>query len=133
MELARRIQNHTRILRDAAKSSPQIEVAWDMTNVTRSLRFLVDNGSSADKQGARAAAAIFARTSDAEARRLCLDALARINNKTARNELLRLYRSEEVASEWRAAIAERLRKAVADGGRMKPAEAEIFRSQLSQP
>ena len=130
MDLARRIQNHTRLLRDVAKSSPQIEVAWDMTNVTRSLRFIVDNGSSTDKQAARAAAGIFARTSDAEARRLCLDALARINNKTARNELLRLYRSEKVASEWRAAIAERLRKAVAEDGRMKPAEAEGFRNQL---
>src|SRR5207245_9962325 len=72
MELARRIQNHTRILRDAAKSSPQIEVAWDMTNVTRSLRFLVDNGSSSDKQAARAAALIFGRTSEAEDGRLCL-------------------------------------------------------------
>jgi hypothetical protein len=129
MELARRIQNHTRLLRDVAKSSPQIEVAWDMTNVTRSLRFIVDNGSSTDKQAARAAAGIFARTNDAEARRLCLDALARINNQTARNELLRLYRSEKVASEWRAAIAERLRK-VAEDSRMKPAEAESFRNQL---
>ncbi len=133
MELARRIQNHTRILRDAAKSSPQIEVAWDMTNVTRSLRFLVDNGSSADKQAARAAALIFGRTSEAEARRLCLDALARINNKTARNELLRLYQSEQATSEWRVAIAERLRKAVTEDGRMKPAEAESLRNQIGQP
>lgn len=130
MELARRMQNHTHLLRDSGKSSPQIEVAWDMTNVTRSLKFIVDNGSSSDKQPARAAAAIFARTSDAAARRLCLDALARINNKTARNELLRLYRSEKVASEWRVAIAERLRKAVADDVRMKPAEVESFRNQL---
>ena len=133
MELARRIQNHTRLLRDVAKSSPQIEVAWDMTNVMRSLKFIVDNGSSADKQVARAAAAIFAHTSDAEARRLCLDALARINNKTARNELLRLYSSEKASSEWRVAIADRLRKAVAEDGRMKPAEAESLRSQLGQP
>ena len=130
MELARRIQNHTRILRDAAKSSPQIEVAWEMTNVTRSLRFIVDNGSSTDKQAAGAAAQIFARTSNAEARRLCLDALARINNKIARNELLRLYRSEGAGSEWRPAIAERLRKAVAEDGRMKPAEADSVRNQL---
>ena len=133
MELARRLQNHARILRDAAKSSPQIEVAWDMTNVTRSLRFLVDNGSSADKPAARAAAAIFARTNDDEARRLCLDALARINNKTARNELLRLYRSEKAPSEWRAAIAERLRRAVAADDRTKPAAAESLRNQLGQP
>jgi hypothetical protein len=133
MELARRLQNHTRLLRDIAKSSPQIEVAWELTNVTRSLRFIVENGSGTDKQAAGAAARIFARTSDAEARRLCLDALARINNKTARNELLRLYRSEDAGSEWRAAIAESLRKAVAEDGRMKPAEAESLRNQTGQP
>jgi len=133
MELARRIQNHTQLLREVARSSPQIEVVWDMTNVTRSLRFLADNGSSADKQAARATAAIFARTGDAEARRLSLDALRRINNKTARNELLRLYRSEEARSEWRAAIAERLRQAVAEDGRMKTAEVESLLSQLGQP
>ena len=104
-----------------------------MTNVTRSLRFLVDNGSSADKPAARAAAVIFARTNDDEARRLCLDALARINNKTARNELLRLYRSEKAPSEWRAAIAERLRRAVAADDRTKPAAAESLRNQLGQP
>jgi len=133
MELARRMQNHTHLLRDVARSSPQVEVVWDLTNVTRSLRFIVANGSRADGQAARAAAAIFARTSDAEARGLCLDALAQINNQTARNELLRLYRREKVASEWRVAIAERLRKAVAEDGRVKPAEAESVRNQLGQP
>ncbi len=133
LELARRIQTHTRLLREVAKSSQQIEVAWDMNIVARSLRFLADNGASADKQAARAAAIIFAHTDDTEARRLCLDALGRINSKTARNELMRLYRNEAGQSEWRAAIAERLRKAVAEDTRMKPAETESFRSQLGQP
>ncbi len=133
LELARRIQLHTRLLREVAKSSRQIEVAWNMNIVTRSLRFLADNGSSTDKQAARATATIFTRTGDAEARRLCLDALGRINSKTARNELLRLYRNEDGQSEWRTAIAEHLRKAVGEGTRMKPAEAESFRNQVGQP
>jgi hypothetical protein len=104
-----------------------------MTSVTRSLRFIVDNGSTTDKQAARAVAEIFARTSDAEARRLCLDALVRINNKTARNELLRLYGSEKAGSEWSVMIAERLRRAVPADDRMKPAAADSLRNQLGQP
>ena len=133
MELARRIQSHTNLLRDVARSSPQVEVAWDMANVTRSLRFVANNGSQRDRPAARAAARIFAHTSDAEARQLCLDALRRINNKGARNELLQLYRAEPVGTEWRAAIAEHLRKAVAEDTRMKPAEAESLLNQINQP
>ena len=44
-------------------------------------------------------------SSDPEARRLCLDALYKINTRTAKNALLRLYREEQSPSEWRLAIA----------------------------
>ena len=91
-----------------------------MSTVKRSLQFLADRGAGANGSAARAAALIFQRTNDAEARRLCLDALYKINSKTAKNALLRLYRQEQPQSEWRPAIAERLRKAVAEDSRMKP-------------
>jgi len=133
MELARRIERHTQFLSEVAKSSPQTEVAWDMNTVKRSLQFLVDRGAAANGSAARATSLIFRRTNDAEARRLCLDALYKINNKNAKNELLRLYREEQPHSEWRLAIAERLRKAVAEDSRMKPAEARAVLSQVGQP
>jgi len=133
MELARRIEHHTQFLSDVAKSSPQTEVAWDMNTVKRSLQFLVDHGAGADASAARTAALIFQRTNDDAARRLCLDALYKINNKTARNQLLRIYREEQLHSEWRLAIAERLRKAVAEDSRMKPDEARAVLSQVGQP
>src|SRR4029453_9568618 len=122
MELARRIERHTQFLNEVAKSSPQTEVAWDLNTVKRSLQFFADHGVGADGLAARSTALIFQRTNDLEARRLCLDALYKINSKTAKSQLLRIYREEQPHSEWRLAIAERLRKAVAEDSRMKPAE-----------
>ena len=133
MELARRVEHHAQLLSAVAKSSPQIEVVWDMNTVRRSLQFLADQGAGANGSAARAASAIFQRTNDEEARRLCLDALYKINDKTAKNELLWLYRDQEAGSEWRLAIAERLRKAVAEDPRMKPAEVRSVLGQVGQP
>jgi hypothetical protein len=90
MEMARRTERHTNFLSQAAKSSPQTEVAWDMNMVRRSLQFLADSGAGANGSAARSAALIFQRTSDAEARRLCLDALYKINNKSAKKALISL-------------------------------------------
>jgi len=133
METARRIERHTNFLSEVAKSSPQTEVAWDMSTVRHSLEFLADHGEGANGSAARATALIFQRTNDAEARRLCLDALAKINNKTARNALLQLYREAQPHSEWRLAIAERLRKAVAEDSRMKPADVRAVLNQVGGP
>lgn len=133
LEMARRIERHTNLLSEVAKSSPQTEVAWDISEVKRSLQFLADRGAGANRSAARAVALIFGRTNDLEARRLCLDALYKINNQTAMNALLRLYREEPPDSDWRLAIAERLRKAVAEDRRMKPAEARAVLNQVGQP
>ena len=133
MELARRVERHTQFLSEVAKSSPQTEVAWDLNTVKRSLQFLADHGAGTNGLAARSAALIFERTNDAEARQLCLEALYRINSETAKNQLLRIYREEQPHSEWRLAIAERLRKAVAEDSRMKPAEAKAVLSQVGQP
>jgi hypothetical protein len=133
MEMARRTERHTNFLNQAAKSSMQTEVAWDMSMVKRSLQFLADSGATANASAARAAALIFQRTSDVEARRLCLDALSKINNNSAKKALISLYRQESADSEWRPAIAERLRRAVAEDSRMKPAEARAVLSQVGAP
>ena len=133
MDVARRAEHHAQFLREVAKSSPQIEIVWDLYHVRHSLQFLADQGTGANGSAARAASAIFGRTKDDETRRLCLDALYKINSKTAKNELLRLYRDQQPGSEWRLAIAERLRKAVAEDNRMKPADARSVLNQVGQP
>jgi len=133
LDSARVIRYHTNILVEVAKSSPQTEVAWDIEMVRRSLRALADHGVGASGSAAHAAAMIFRQTNDDEARRLCLDALYKINNKNARSELVRLFRVEQPQSEWRAAIADHLRKAVTEDPRMKPAEVKAMLGQVGQP
>src|SRR5438128_182194 len=133
LEATRVIRYHTNILIEVAKSSPQAEVAWDIEMVRRSLRALADRGAGASGSAARAAAMIFRQTHDDDARRLCLDALYKINNKNARSELVRLFRVEQPQSEWRAAIADHLRKAVTEDPRMKPAEVKAMLGQVGQP
>jgi len=131
LEKSRRLAYHTQFLNNVARSSATTDVAWDMARVTRSLEFLATVGSEATPSAARATAAIFQKTNDAEARRLCIEALSKINNKTARAELLKIY-EREPQSELRADIAMRLRNAVANDARVKPAEARTLLNQLNQ-
>ncbi len=131
LEKSRRLAYHTQFLNQVAKSSTTTEVAWDMTKVTRSLQFLASEGAEAPANAARAAATIFTRTKDPEARRLCLEALSKINSKVARAELLKIY-EREPQSDLRFEIAARLRNAVANDTRVKPAEAKTLLNQLNQ-
>src|SRR5215831_10938098 len=131
LELARRLGYHTQFLTDVAKSSATTDVAWDMARVSRSLQFMAGDGSEASGRAAKAVATIFARTSDMETRRLCLDALSKINNQTARAELLAIY-EHEPQSDLRSEVGARLRNAVANDARIKPAEARSLLNQLNQ-
>ena len=131
LEVARRLEYHTNFLKQVARSSPQVEVAWDIGPVKQSLQFLVADGAGASGSAAKAAAAIFERTEDAEAQQLCLDALSKINNRSARAELLGIYEREPQA-DLRAQIAERLRKAIGSDPRIKPSEARTVLNQLGQ-
>ncbi|MGQ0763692.1 MAG: hypothetical protein ACT4OT_16990 [Acidobacteriota bacterium] len=133
IELARRVRYHTELLERVARSSPQIEVAWELPNVRASLRFLADNAHAANGSAAKVAAKVFERTTDSESRTLCLDVLSRINDKTARKEMLRLFREQQPNSEWRTSVAERLRKAVSEGERIKPADAKTVLAEIGQP
>jgi hypothetical protein len=131
LETSRRLAYHTQFLNEVARSSATTDVAWNMAKVTRSLQFLAQEDSAVPTSAARAAATIFRKTNDAEARRLCLEALSKINNKTARAELLKIYEGEP-QSDLRADIAVRLRNAVANDARVKPAEARTLLNQLNQ-
>jgi hypothetical protein len=132
LEVARRVEYHTNLLKQVVRSSPQAEVAWDIGTVKLSLQFLVADGAGASGSAAKAAAALFERTEDAEVKQLCLDALSKINNRTARAELMRIYERESQA-ELRAQLAERLRKAVGSDPRIKSSEARTVLNQLGQP
>jgi hypothetical protein len=96
LDMARRLSYHTRFLQEVAKSSPQIDVMWNMDEVRRSLQFIVDHPKDAGSKTATAAAAIFVRTQDQETRRTCLESLTRMTNPKAKSELLRVSQLKDL-------------------------------------
>lgn len=109
LDIARRLQYHTRFLQQIAKSSAEVDITWDLDDVKRSLRFIADHGEQADGTAAAATARIFARTKDEETRRTCLDGLSRIRGSKARNELQRIAQNTGVEQPLRDLANEYLR------------------------
>ncbi|HKQ99037.1 MAG TPA: hypothetical protein VJT09_00110 [Pyrinomonadaceae bacterium] len=132
LDVKRQLAFHERFLRQVAKSSPQVEVVWNIEDVRRSLRYIVENGSAANGKIASAAARIFTRTEDEEARSLCLNGLYRINNETAKKELLRIYRDQKLEARWRTQSAEYLRLAIKEEQRIAPADAKAILSVVNE-
>lgn len=96
LDVARRMSYHTRFLEQIARSSPQIDVNWNLSEIRRSLEFIADHPENAGSQSAGLAARIFLRTQDTETRRFCIDTLSRINSPKARNELIRLSQRKDL-------------------------------------
>lgn len=132
IDVARRLAYHRRFLREVSKSSPIVEVVWDMTEVRRSLLFVADHAAGADGATAAAAARIFARTKDEETQRLSLDCLYRINNETAKNALWRIHQDQTVADSLRALSADYLRRAVREEQRISPTDSKAIILAIGQ-
>lgn len=115
LDVARRINYHTRFLRDVAKSTARIEVVWNLDEVRRSLQFIAAHGSEVDSTAAIAAATIFLRTEDAETRRACFDSLSSINSRKAKDELLRISQDHHLELAWKELITSYLAKSRRDG------------------
>jgi hypothetical protein len=111
LDIARRLQYHTSFLQQIAKSSAEIDVTWNLEDVRRSIRFIAEHGSEASGNAAAATAKIFARTTDDETRRACLESLSRIHSSKARNELLRISQNNDVDKVFRDLAGEYLRGA----------------------
>ena len=109
LDIARRLQYHTRFLQQIAKSSADIDITGNLQDVKRSLRFIAEHGSDAGGTAASATAKIFSRTRDDETRRACLDSLSRIHNPKAKNELLRISQNTDVDKTLRDLASEYLR------------------------
>jgi hypothetical protein len=122
----RRLAYHKRFLEQVAKSTPVVEVVWNIEDVRRSLRYVAASDTRGDAGAARAAARIFAQTQDAEARRLSLECLYRINNEAAKTALLRIYQSPGVEPELRLLTAEYLRNALREEQRITPEDARAI-------
>jgi hypothetical protein len=132
LDAERRLAYHKRFLQEVAKSTPVVEVVWNIEDVRRSLRFVAASDTRGDAGAARAAARIFAQTNDAEARRLSLECLYRINNEAAKTALLRIYQSPGVEAELRLLTAEYLRDALREEQRIAPEDARAIIAAIGQ-
>jgi hypothetical protein len=132
LEVRRRLDYYERFLRGVARSSPQIEVVRNIDEVREALRYVVEHGSAANGRMASAAALIFNRTADAETRSLCLNSLYRINNETAKKELLRIYSDQKLEARWRDQSAAYLRLAVKEEQRIAPSDAKAILSVVNE-
>ena len=110
LDIARRLDYHTTFLREVAKSTVEIEVAWKLDDIRRSLHFIADHGDEAGSRAVLATAKIFSRTRDDEIRRACLESLSRINNTKARNELIRISQNQDLDQMWRDIATANLRR-----------------------
>jgi hypothetical protein len=128
----RRLAYHKRFLQEVARSTPVVEVVWNVEDVRRSLRYVAGADTRGDAGAARAAAKIFEQTNDEETRRLCLDCLYRINNEAAKSALLRIYRLPELDPELRRMTAEYLRNALREEQRIAPEDARAILAAVGQ-
>ncbi|HEY0172943.1 MAG TPA: hypothetical protein VGB98_18130 [Pyrinomonadaceae bacterium] len=128
----RRLAHHKRFLQEVARSTPVVEVVWNVEDVRRSLLYVASADTRGDAGAARAVAKIFAQTGDDETRRLCLACLYRINNEAAKSALLGIYRSPELAPELRTLTAEYLRNALREEQRIAPGDARAILATFGQ-
>ena len=121
LDIARRLQYHTKFLQQIAKASADVDITWNPRDVKEALQFIADHGDQAGGSAATATAKIFARTKDDETRRACLDGLSRIRSSKAKNELLRISQNNDVEQNLRDLASEYLR----GGRRAQPIAATI--------
>jgi hypothetical protein len=131
LDKERRMAYYRRFLRVAVRTTPQVEVTYNMEDVRRALEFVAENGELADGKTAQAVSRIFAQTKDDGARDLALRCLYRIDNETAKSELLRIYRDRQTEARWRERSAEYLRLAVREEQRIAPNDAKAIMSVTS--
>ena len=122
LDIARRLQYHTKFLQQIAKSTAEIDITWNLEDVRRSLHFIAAHGSEAGANAAAATAKIFARTKDEETRRAALESLSRIHNPKAKSELLRISQNNEVDKAFRDLASEYL---AGNGPRVQPIAATV--------
>jgi hypothetical protein len=108
LDIARRLEYHTRFLQQIAKSSANVDITWNLEDVRRSLHFIAEHGPEAGANASAVTAKIFARTRDDETRRACLDSLSRINSSKAKNELLRISQNNDIDKALRDLASEYL-------------------------
>lgn len=123
LDIRRQLDFHERVLQEIAYKSAKPEVDSDVIALRHALQFISQNGSSAKEKTTHSLAKIFAITSDESMRTLCLAGLYRIDNSSAKKELLAIYINTNIADHWRNLCAQYLKKALVERQRISASDA----------
>lgn len=122
----RQLDFHERFLREVAFSSSDPEVDSRPDQLRRSLDFVSRNGSKATEKTTRALAKIFAISKDEEIQTLCITGLYRINNSSAKKQLLAIYNNPVLAESWRNISGRYLKLALQERQRISVRDARMI-------
>jgi hypothetical protein len=92
----------------------------------RSLAFVSEHGAAARSKTTRSLAKIFAVTSEDDIKQLCVTGLYRINNSSAKKELLSIYNRQDIARRWHELSASYLKLALEEGQRIAASDARLI-------
>lgn len=126
LDVRRQLDYHERFLREVAFTSANPEIDSKPDKIKRSLTFISHNGSAAQEKTSRALAKIFAISNDDDIQTLCLTGLYRINNLSAKKELLSIYKNLTMPDRWRNVSAHYLKLALQEGQRISVRDARTI-------
>jgi hypothetical protein len=118
IDTRRQLDFHERRLAEIARQSVKPEVDSNTTDLRESLAFVSTNGSAAKDKTVRSLARIYSITGDTDLRDLCLAGLYKINNASAKSQLLAIYHDPGTDDRVRNMSVRYLKLAVAEGQRI---------------
>jgi hypothetical protein len=128
MDVRRQLDHHERVVREIAFRTAGPEIDTDLSKLKHSLVFLSASGDAAGDKTARALGQIFAASFDDDLRSLCLAGLYKINNMTAKRELVAIYQNNKLPDHWRDTTARYLKLTIEEGLRISKRDAQTVAS-----
>ncbi len=122
MDHRRQLDRHQRFIREVAYNSAGPEIDTNMDRLRESLSYIARNGAEAEVKTTRALAKIYSISNTEETRLLCLAGLFKINNSSAKKELLAIYKSAQPTEISRNVSASYLKRAVEEGQRISSSD-----------
>jgi hypothetical protein len=126
MDTRRQLDHHERVLSEIAFASAGPEIDSNMEQLRRSLAFVSEHGADARSKTTRSLAKIFAVTGEDDIRLLCVTGLYRINNSSAKKELISIYNRRDIAKSWNDLSASYLKLALEEGQRIAARDAKMI-------
>ncbi|MEO7540308.1 MAG: hypothetical protein ABIV21_09780, partial [Pyrinomonadaceae bacterium] len=124
LDARRQLDYHERVISEVAFASARPEIDSNTEALNRSLLYISEHGAAARDKSSRSLAKIFAMTAQEDTRSLCLMGLYRINNSSAKKELLAIYNRPNIPERWHELSAVYLKLALEEGQQISARDAE---------